>query len=69
MNKRDRDNLQFLMNAGEEVLAEWFKQADADDVEYAEELLAAYETELDQAAFELAVSESNVFVGGTSTVQ
>ena len=69
MNKRDRDNLQFLMKAGEEVLAAWFEQADTDDIEYAEELLAAYETELDQAAFELAVSESNVFVGGTSTIQ
>ena len=69
MNKRDRDNLQFLMNAGEKVLAAWFEQADADDVEYAEELLAAYEAELDQAAFELITSESNVFVGGTATLQ
>jgi len=69
MNKRDRDNLQFLMNAGEQVLSAWFEQADADDVEYAEELLAAYEAELDQAAFELVTSESNIFVGGTATLQ
>ena len=69
MNKRDRDNLQFLMNAGEQVLAAWFEQADADDVEYAQELLAAYESELDQAAFELATSDTNVFIGGTATLQ
>ena len=69
MNKRDRDNLQFLMNAGEQVLAAWFEQADADDVEYAQELLAAYESELDRAAFELATSDTNVFVGGTATLQ
>lgn len=69
MNKRDRDNLQFLMNAGEQVLSAWFEQADADDVEYAQELLAAYAAELDHAAFELVTSESNVFVGGTTTLQ
>lgn len=69
MNKRDRDNLQFLMNAGEKVLSAWFEQADPDDIEYAQELLAAYESELDHAAFELATSDANVFVGGSTTLQ
>lgn len=47
MNQRDRDNLNFLMTASDEVLREWYSLANEDDLTYAQELLSAYERELD----------------------
>ena len=46
MNQRDRANLEFLLSVGD-GLANWFAQASKDDVEYAQELLDAYEQELE----------------------
>lgn len=48
MNQYDRDNLNFLMMASDEVLREWYNSASLDDLEYAQELLNAHECELDQ---------------------
>lgn len=47
MNQRDRDNLNFLMTSSDEVLREWYASANEDDLIYAQELLSAYEMELD----------------------
>lgn len=54
-NDWDRDNLNFLLNTKDAELAEWHKQADADDLAYAQELLAAYSRELKLKAFELRI--------------
>ena len=48
MNQHDRDNLNFLMTASDEVLREWYSMASEDDLLYAQELLSAYEMELDR---------------------
>lgn len=48
MNQHDRDNLNFLMTSSDEVLREWYSSANEDDLSYAEELLSAYEMELDR---------------------
>jgi hypothetical protein len=54
-NDWDRDNLNFLLNTGDEELKVWHAQADADDLAYAQELLAAYSLELKVRAEELRV--------------
>ena len=46
MNEYDRENLQFLLNADEETLKDWYSKVDVDDHEYASELLAMYSEEL-----------------------
>jgi hypothetical protein len=46
MNDHDRSNLQFLLNASEDVLKDWYDSVDEDDHEYASELLARYGEEL-----------------------
>lgn len=46
MNERDRENLEFLLNADEETLKDWYDKMDTDDHEYASELLALYGEEL-----------------------
>jgi hypothetical protein len=42
----DRDNLMFLLNADDTCMKDWYKQADPDDLQYAQELLASYAEEL-----------------------
>jgi len=46
MNEYDKENLQFLLNADEETLSDWYDKVDVDDHEYASELLAQYAEEL-----------------------
>lgn len=46
-NDWDRDNLMFLLTSPESVLKEWYAQADADDLLYAQELINAYRLELE----------------------
>ncbi len=48
MNQRDRDNLEFLLNASPEVIEDWYNQMDDDDIEYAFELLEQLKEELDR---------------------
>lgn len=55
MNKHDRDNLEFLLNASSEVIAEWMNTVDEDDVVYAHELLAMAAEELNERARALVV--------------
>lgn len=49
MNKRDKDNLRFLLDkyehGGERALQEWMDSIDRDEVEYAIELLVRYQTQ------------------------
>jgi hypothetical protein len=54
-NDWDRDNLNFLLNTGDEELKVWHAQADADDLVYAQELLAAYSLELKVRAEDLRI--------------
>ena len=54
-NEWDRDNLNFLLSTKDEELKLWHAQADADDLAYAQELLAAYSLELKVKAEELRV--------------
>jgi hypothetical protein len=54
-NDWDRDNLNFLLNAEPDVMAEWDAQADEDDRAYAQELLDAYAEELRLQAQDLLV--------------
>lgn len=49
MNQRDQENLNFLLSVGEAGLREWYDQASEDDIEYAQELLSAYEMQLNFA--------------------
>lgn len=46
MNNWDRDNLNFLLTIDSETFEDWLQQADADDVDYAIELLRAAKSEL-----------------------
>lgn len=54
-NEWDRDNLNFLLNADDACLKDWYAQADADDLEYARELLDSYALELKDRAIELRI--------------
>ncbi len=54
-NEWDRDNLNFLLNSDDECLKDWHAQADADDLVYAQELLAAYSEELQLRSQELRI--------------
>lgn len=40
MNKRDQKNLAFLLAQTADSLRQWWQQADAEDIAYAEQLLA-----------------------------
>lgn len=54
-NDWDRDNLNFLLNATPDVMAEWNAQADSDDLDYARELLDAYAEEMRLEAKDLMI--------------
>lgn len=51
MNSHDRANLEFLRQLTDDALQNWFSQASEDDVEYAQELLEAWERELNNEVF------------------
>lgn len=51
MNSNDRANLEFLRQLTADALQNWFSQASEDDVEYAQELLDAWERELNNELF------------------
>ena len=53
MDKHDRDNLNFLLNASKETLDDWYAQMDQDDISYAFELLQMAKSELMLAELEL----------------
>lgn len=46
MNDHDKHNLDFLLSISPDVLADWFEQADDDDINYAFELLARAKSDM-----------------------
>jgi hypothetical protein len=46
MNQRDKDNLDFLLNASPEVIQDWYNKVEDDDILYAFELLEMAKEEL-----------------------
>lgn len=46
MNDYDKSNLNFLLNASDEILLDWYNTVGEDDHEYASELLSQYKEEL-----------------------
>lgn len=57
MNEHDRENLQFLLNADEETLQDWYSKVDEDDHEYASEIMTMYSEELAMKSRFYAVEE------------
>jgi hypothetical protein len=53
MDDYDRNNLEFLLKATPEALEEWSKDVTQDDLDYAQELLDAYQLELNERALAL----------------
>jgi len=68
VNQRDRDNLEFLLNASPEVLEDWYNQMDEDDIEYAFELLAQFKEELATKTYALNVIDSPYVLPESNTV-
>lgn len=62
MNQRDRDNLDFLLNASPEVIQDWYEQMDDDDIEYAFELLEAYSQELEMEELSAKLADKNIVI-------
>lgn len=60
MNSHDRANLEFLRTLSADALQNWFSQASEDDVEYAQELLDAWERELNNELFGQALDVQSV---------
>lgn len=54
-NEWDRDNLMFLLKTNDAELTDWYAQATADDLSYAQELLSAHGRELQMQTQELLV--------------
>ena len=55
MNDHDRQNLNFLLTASPEVIADWYTKVDEDDIAYAQELLAMAAQELKEEALALRI--------------
>ena len=55
MDDHDRKNLEFLLQSTPEVLEQWSKDVTQDDLDYAQELLDAYQLELNERAQALSV--------------
>jgi len=68
MNQHDRDNLNFLLSASADVIRDWFRQVEADDIEYAWSLLEAHSRELDAAAAHLKVEADMERLSGQTTM-
>lgn len=58
MNDWDRDNLEFIMNCGDEEFFEWLEQCDDDDVEYALQLIQLAKAELMEQTYDVINRES-----------
>ena len=53
MNDHDKANLEFILTASKETLAEWYESLSEDDLAYAQELLYAARAELNMRLVEL----------------
>lgn len=52
-NEVDRNNLNFLINASQETIKDWYRTCTVDDVNYARELMDAYALEVREMALEI----------------
>jgi len=68
MNNRDRDNLEFLMNASTKVLEDWYYQMEEDDIAYAFELLELYQKELEFRELEILFLDRDVIIGSVTNI-
>lgn len=63
LNPNDAANLKFLIESSPETIRNWYAQADADDIRYAQELLGHYENSLgelqDESVFYSDLSAAN----------
>jgi hypothetical protein len=59
MDDHDRANLEFLLTATPEALKEWSEEVTQDDLDYAQELLDAYQLELDQRVQMIGITETH----------
>ena len=66
-SQKDRDNLNFLLNASKEVYAKWMINCTYDDLKYAEELLTAYCEELKLVDFESSIEHKLELMNGEFT--
>jgi len=57
MNQHDRDNLEFLLTVDSQTLKDFYDQASADDIAYAQELIKLAQMEFDQREQELDAAE------------
>jgi hypothetical protein len=61
MDDHDRKNLEFLLNASPVELETWSKEVTQDDLDYAQELLDAYQLELNERVAALGTTTSAEF--------
>ena len=63
LNPNDAANLKFLIESSTDTIKQWYSQADADDILYAQELLRHYENSLgelqDESVFYSDLSAAN----------
>lgn len=57
MTQHDRDNLKFLLNADKDTLRDWYASVEADDHEYAMEIMVQYSNELRERSIELQIEK------------
>ena len=60
MNDHDRENLKFLLSVDAKTLKSWYDNMDADDIDYAAELLTRYKEELETKTVLLSDNVGNV---------
>jgi hypothetical protein len=58
MNDRDEKNLDFLMTASKETIADWHKNTSIEDIEYADNLLKTYDSILRIRAADLTFEDT-----------
>ena len=58
MDENDRNNLEFLLNASEDVLRDWYDTVSEDDHQYAQELLYAYMLEIEELKVEIQIESA-----------
>lgn len=58
MDEYDRKNLEFLLNASSVELENWSKEVTQDDMDYAQELLDAYQVELNERTLALNLTST-----------
>lgn len=61
MNEHDASNLMFLLSSDEEVLKDWYSKMEADDHQYAKELLYLFKEALNNIEIEKKLKKETDF--------